>query len=110
MVILASLSGIYNSPNENRKHKHLTVDDRCIIQEELLGEKTFKEIGQRLGKDPSTVSKEVQRNLTRVQPKNFGKLIKHMHETPNLFCTRPVQQVSELPGRSLPILRYCTLQ
>jgi len=58
---------------ENRKHKHLTLDDRCIIQEELLKEKTFKEIGQRLGKDPSTISKEVRRNLTRILPKSFGR-------------------------------------
>lgn len=59
---------------ENRKHKHLTLNDRCIIQEGLVKGKTFREIGQQLSKDPSTISKEIRRNFTRVRPKDFGRL------------------------------------
>ncbi len=57
---------------ESRKHKHLTLDDRCIIQEGLIRGKTFRQIGEELAKDPSTVSKEVLRNLTVIKPKSFG--------------------------------------
>ncbi len=89
---------------ENRKHKHLTLDDRCIIQEDLVKGKTFREVGQRLGKDPSTVSKEVRRNLTRVRPKDFGKL--------RNICTKrqtcSVQGLcSRYPNCLVDLCRYC---
>ena len=45
---------------ENRKNKHMTLDDRVEIQECLNKGMTFKAIAQRIGKDPTTVSKEVK--------------------------------------------------
>lgn len=42
------------------KFKHLTLDDRITIQKALKEGKTFVEIGRLLGKDPSTISKEVK--------------------------------------------------
>lgn len=42
------------------KYKHLTLDDRIMIQKALKEGKTFAEIGGLLGKDPSTISKEVK--------------------------------------------------
>ena len=44
------------------KHKHLTLSDRNDIQLGLERGKTFKAIGQSILKNPTTVSKEVQRN------------------------------------------------
>lgn len=44
----------------NKKNKHLTLDDRIEIQECLNKGMTFKQIGQRVGKDPTTISKEVK--------------------------------------------------
>ena len=58
---------------ENTKHKHLTLDERCFIQEGLAKGKTFANISKQLCKDASTISKEVRRNLTRRRPKDFGK-------------------------------------
>lgn len=49
-----------NSSNSN-KHKHLTLDDRFIIQEMLNAKTPFREIARHLGKDPSTISKEVRK-------------------------------------------------
>ena len=46
-----------------KKHKHLTLDDREEIQGCLNHGMTFKAIGQRIGKDQITVSKEVKRHL-----------------------------------------------
>jgi IS30 family transposase len=47
----------------NSKHnKHLTLDDRIEIQECLSKGMSFKAIGRRISKDPTTISKEVKRN------------------------------------------------
>ena len=49
--------------NHSTKNKHLTLADRVTIQN-MLGEgHTFREIGYVLGKDPSTVSKEVRKHI-----------------------------------------------
>lgn len=42
------------------KYKHLTLDDRITIQKALKDGNSFVEIGSLLGKDPSTISKEVK--------------------------------------------------
>lgn len=44
----------------NKKNKHMSLDDRIEIQECLCKGMTFKAIAQRIGKDPTTVSKEVK--------------------------------------------------
>lgn len=45
------------------KNKHMTFEDRLEIQECLNKGMNFKAIAQRIGKDPTTVSKEVKRHL-----------------------------------------------
>jgi len=44
------------------KNKHLTLDDRLTIQAELSKPQTFKAIGQLVGKDATTISKEIRKN------------------------------------------------
>lgn len=44
----------------DKKNKHLTLDDRIEIQECLNKYMTFKDIAKRVGKDPTTISKEVK--------------------------------------------------
>jgi len=44
----------------SNKNKHMTLQDRIEIQECLSKGMTFKAIGKRIGKDPTTVSKEVK--------------------------------------------------
>ena len=41
-------------------HKHLTLSDRTFIEQELIRGSTFKAIADTLGKDPTTISKEVK--------------------------------------------------
>ena len=43
-----------------KKNKHMTLDDRLEIQECLGKNMTFKTIAKRIGKDPTTISKEVK--------------------------------------------------
>jgi len=45
------------------KGKHLTLDERIEIQECLNHGMTFKDISKRIGKDQTTVSKEVKRHI-----------------------------------------------
>ncbi|MGT2761811.1 helix-turn-helix domain-containing protein, partial [Streptococcus iniae] len=44
------------------KHKHLTLSDRNDVQSGLDRGETFKSIGLKLQKDPTTIAKEVKRN------------------------------------------------
>lgn len=44
-------------------HKHLTKDNRSIIETMLNNRASFKEIAVTLGKDPSTISKEIRSHL-----------------------------------------------
>ena len=46
-----------------KKNKHMSFDDRLEIQECLNRGMTFKAIAQRIGKDQTTVSKEVKKHL-----------------------------------------------
>lgn len=50
------------STNE-KKNKHMTLDDRIDIQECLSKGMTFKAIGARIGKSQTTVSREVKAHL-----------------------------------------------
>jgi len=50
------------SVNEKR-NKHLTIEDRLEIQQNLDCGMTFKSIGRRIGKDQTTISKEVKKHL-----------------------------------------------
>lgn len=47
----------------DKKNKHMTLDDRIEIQECLNKEMTFKDIAKRIGKDQTSVSREVKRHL-----------------------------------------------
>lgn len=48
---------------ENKKNKHMSLDDRIEIQECLIKGMTFKAIGKRIGKSQTTVSREVKLHL-----------------------------------------------
>lgn len=50
------------------KNTHLTLEERIIIQSMLSDGAKFTEIGSELGKDPSTISKEI-RNHFKVEEK-----------------------------------------
>jgi len=56
------------------KHKHLTLDERQVIQEGLDKGLSFRAIAESIGRDPTTVSKEVKKHITIVQTsvKRFG--------------------------------------
>jgi len=51
---------------KDKKSLHLTLEDRIEIQECLSHGMTFKAIGRRIGKDPTTISKEVKKRIVIV--------------------------------------------
>lgn len=60
------------------KFKHMTLDDRVTIQKSLKEGKTFVEIGSLLGKDPSTISKEIRNHFewrnTGTRSRGYNKI------------------------------------
>lgn len=51
--------------------KHLSLDNRIFIEQSLSNNKSFKEISRYIGKDPSTISKEVKKHRIVKNPTNF---------------------------------------
>lgn len=55
------------------KNKHLTLDDRIKIQSSLDKGESFREIGDSLGKDPTTISKEVRGHYVFKKTGAYGR-------------------------------------
>ena len=81
------------------KNKHLTLDQRYIIQQSL-GKLPFKKIAEKLGKDCTTISREVRRHTITVYTRSWGKVFND--------CTKrdrcPVVRVSFLLTLTLFLL------
>lgn len=54
------------------KNKHLTLEDRYIIEEKLNEGNSFREIGNAVGKHKTTISNEVKTKFTIVNSSNFN--------------------------------------
>lgn len=65
------------------ENKHLTLDERNIIEQELTKNTSFKEIAKLLSKDPTTISKEVRKHRIRKEGQaihvNFNHCAKRYH-------------------------------
>lgn len=57
------------------KNIHLTLSDRIVIESSLRDGSSFKQIAQELGKDPSTISKEVRSHYKVVEKDTFNPCI-----------------------------------
>lgn len=55
------------------KHKHLSLDDRAIIQHRLTEGESFKSMARELKKDPTTISKEIKNHMQFLQKGCYGK-------------------------------------
>lgn len=56
------------------KHSHLTFDDRLKIQKHITEGKSFKFIAGELGKDPTTISKEIKNHIQFLKTGCYGKV------------------------------------
>ena len=48
-------------------YNHLSIEERCCIQDFYVKGKSFREIAKLIGRSPSTVSREINRNRTRIK-------------------------------------------
>lgn len=54
------------------KNAHLTLSERIVIESSLRDGLSFKQIAQEVGKDPSTISKEVRSHFKVVEKDTFN--------------------------------------
>jgi hypothetical protein len=57
------VSGSASSGGNMNKNKHLTQEERLIIERRLLERESFKSIGRELCKDPTTIAKEIKNHI-----------------------------------------------
>ena len=72
---------------ESKKNKHLTIDDRIEIQKCLDCGMTFKAIGRRVGKDQTTISKEIRKHFEYIPTKTVHR-DKNGNVMPTPVCPR----------------------
>lgn len=83
-------------------NKHLTLDERNFIEQELAKNTSFKQIAALLGKDPTTISKEVKKHRIRKEGQsihvNFNHCAKkyncHRHNLCNPRCSKECRHCS----------------
>lgn len=54
--------------------KHLTQEERNIIEQRLISRESFKSIARELGKDPTTIAKEVKNHIQFRKTGCYGKV------------------------------------
>ena len=65
-----------------KKGLHLTFDDRCTISNGLKNRDSFKTIASSLGKDCTTISKEIKKHITISQTGCSGRVYNNcIHRT-----------------------------
>lgn len=79
--------------------KHLTREERNIIEQRLICRESFKSIARELGKDPTTIAREVKNHIQFRQTGCYGKMF---NDCRHRFCC----PVMHLCGNSR-CRRYC---
>lgn len=59
------------------ENKHLTLDERNIIEQELTKNTSFKDIANLLSKDPTTISKEIRKHRIRKEGQSIHVNFNH---------------------------------
>ena len=83
-------------------NKHLTLDERNFIEQELAKNTSFKQIASLLGKDPTTISKEIRKHRIRKEGQaihvNFNHCAKkyncHRHNICDPRCSKECRHCS----------------
>ena len=91
------------------KNAHLTYDERLTIQKSLAEHLSFKEIGLIVGKDPSTISKEVRSHLTIVEKDSYNPCALRRECTHSKDICRPCNQRYSKSCKScdIPCCQHC---
>ncbi len=71
-------------------YTHLTIEERCCLREYYLQGKSYREIAKLLGRNVSTVSREIRRNYHRMYVKftYYPSTAQNKYERRRRFCHR----------------------
>ncbi len=83
--------------------KHLTISDRLYIEQELLQGSSFRSIASVLGKDPTTISKEIRLHCDNTDSYRFKGCHRCKFFKKISLCLRIM--VANLATQNLPIKR-----
>ena len=70
------------------KHSHLSLDERITIAQLLKEQSSFKAIARELGRDPSTISKEIRRHRIPIKSGALGKAFNNCAHRFGCDCRR----------------------
>ena len=70
------------------KHSHLSLDERITIASAFKEQSSFKAIARELGRDPSTISKEIRRHRIPIKSGALGKAFNNCAHRFGCDCRR----------------------
>lgn len=91
------------------KYKHLTLDDRITIQKGLKEGLPFAEIASLIGKDPSTISKEVRGHLIVKETGTRTRPFIRVWEGKSVLCSGKLAQNAVFPLMHTTIAKVTVL-
>ena len=100
--------------NKKKNQRHLTLTDRTFIEQELVRGSSFTAIGDALGKDPSTISKEIKLHSLEQPPTNNADKCRNcmnyadctlQHICGHKSCYRKCKQCNLLRHRICPNIK-----
>lgn len=68
------------------KNRHLTLEERIIIEQRLLEKASFKCISRELGKDPTTIAKEIKNHIRFKKVGCYGNVFNDCFYRKNCTC------------------------
>lgn len=85
------------------KHKHLQESERVLIETHLNNRLSFKAIGRELGKDPTTISKEIKNHIQYKKTGCYGAAFNDF-----LYCKRcTVTNICKQISCKRKLCNYC---
>ena len=95
-------------------YTHLTIEERCCLREYYLQGKSYREIAKLLGRNVSTVSREIRRNYHRMYVKftYYPSTAQNKYERRRRFCHRGMfgnDEIIEYIGKEMfrDLLKDC---
>ena len=82
-------------------YHHLTIEERCCIRKFYKKGFSYRKIAELIGRSPSTVSREINRNRTHIYM-TYLRIIP-IQQKRNIFCGDPTAtEVCFIPKRLYP--------
>ena len=71
-------------------YKHLTIEERCCVKEYYKSGKSYREIAKLLGRNVSTISRELNRNFSHmyVVPTYYPHTAQKKYKLRRSYCHR----------------------